>query len=124
MASLIVHGVFHRHPQLRVASIENGSDWLHVLAKRLRKLANQNPSSFTEDPVDTIRRHIWVTPYFEEDLTALAALIGVEHILFGSDWPHGEGLSQPQSFVNELAGFDDQSVARIMRGNACELLGL
>ena len=28
IASLIVHGVFNRHPTLRVASIENGSDWL------------------------------------------------------------------------------------------------
>ena len=27
IASLIVHGVFKRHPTLRVASIENGSDW-------------------------------------------------------------------------------------------------
>ncbi len=26
MASLIVDGVFHRHPKLRMASIENGSD--------------------------------------------------------------------------------------------------
>src|SRR5258706_4581203 len=36
MASLIVDGVFHRHPALRVASVENGSDWLHRLLKRLR----------------------------------------------------------------------------------------
>lgn len=29
VATLIVHGVFQRHPRLRVASIENGSDWTH-----------------------------------------------------------------------------------------------
>ncbi len=39
MASLIVHGVFNRHPTLRVASIENGSDWVALLVKRLRKQA-------------------------------------------------------------------------------------
>ena len=124
MASLIVHGVFHRHPGLRVASIENGSDWLHTLVKRLRKLANQSPSAFAENPLDTVRRHVWVTPYCEEDLHALADLIGVEHVLFGSDWPHGEGLAEPQSFVDELVGFDDRAIARVMRDNMRELIAL
>ena len=110
-------------PTLRVASIENGSDWLHVLAKHLRKQANQTPWVFAEDPLDTLRRHVWVTPYLEEDLAALAELIGVERILFGSDWPHGEGVAQPLDFAKELGGFDEHAVQRIMRDNCLELLG-
>ena len=123
LASLIVHGVFQRHPRLRVASIENGSDWLHLLAKRLRKQANQTPWAFCEDPLDTIRRHVWTTPYLEEDLAALAELIGVERILFGSDWPHGEGVAQPLDFEKELGAFDERAVKRIMHDNCAELLG-
>jgi len=123
IASLVIHGVFQRHPALRVASIENGSDWLHTLAKRLRKQANQTPWVFPDDPLDTLRRHVWVTPYCEEDFHALADLIGVERILFGSDWPHGEGLAQPLDFTAELDGFDDAAVRRIMRDNCRELLG-
>lgn len=72
MASLIVHGVFKRHPNLRVASIENGSDWIYPLIKGLRKQANRTPWIFHEDPLLTIQRHIWVTPYYEEDLRKLA----------------------------------------------------
>jgi len=123
LASMILHGVFRRHPRLRVASVENGSDWLHLLAKRLRKQANQTPWSFHEDPLDTIRRHVWVTPYLEEDLRALADLIGVERILFGSDWPHGEGVAQPMDFEKELSAFGPAEVRRIMRENCLELLG-
>jgi predicted TIM-barrel fold metal-dependent hydrolase len=123
IASLVIHGVFTRHPTLRVASIENGSDWLHTLVKRLKKQANQTPWVFTEDPADTVRQHVWVTPYCEEDFEALAELIGVERILFGSDWPHGEGLAQPTDFEKELAGFGADDVARIMRGNVLDLLG-
>jgi predicted TIM-barrel fold metal-dependent hydrolase len=123
LASLVVDGVFARHPGLRVASIENGSDFLHVLVKRLRKQANQTPWAFREDPLDTIRRHVWVAPYFEEDLPALAELIGTERILFGSDWPHGEGLADPLDFAQELAGFDAAAVRRVMRDNCLELLG-
>jgi predicted TIM-barrel fold metal-dependent hydrolase len=122
IATLVIHGVFARHPSLRVASIENGSDWLHTLVKRLRKQANQTPWVFPEDPLDTVRRHVWVTPYCEEDLPRLAELIGVERILFGSDWPHGEGLAEPMDFVKELAGFDEPGVRKIMRDNALDLL--
>jgi predicted TIM-barrel fold metal-dependent hydrolase len=124
LASLIVDGVFTRHPRLRVASIENGSDWVHLLAKRLKKQANQTPWVFERDPLQTLREHVWVTPYYEEDLPKLAELIGVERILFGSDWPHGEGLAEPTDFVKELDGFDATDVRRIMRDNALELLAL
>jgi predicted TIM-barrel fold metal-dependent hydrolase len=123
IGSLVIDGAFHRNPKLKVASIENGSDWLHLLVKRLRKLANQTPSAFREDPLDTVRRHVWVTPYLEDDLRALAGLIGVERILFGSDWPHGEGTPQPLDFARELSAFGEAEKQRIMRDNAVELLG-
>ncbi len=123
IASMVVHKVFKRHPGLRVASIENGSDFLHTLVKRLRKQANQTPWAFVEDPLETIRRHVWVVPYCEEDFRALAELVGTDRILFGSDWPHGEGLAEPKQFFDELGGFDGAAVRRIMRDNVLELLG-
>jgi predicted TIM-barrel fold metal-dependent hydrolase len=90
----------------------------------LRKQANQTPWVFEEDPLDTIKQHVWVTPYYEEDLRKLADTIGVEHVLFGSDWPHGEGLAEPASFVDELKDFDADEQHRIMRANTAELVGL
>jgi predicted TIM-barrel fold metal-dependent hydrolase len=124
MASLIVHGVLTRHPGLRVASIENGSDWIYPLVKALRKAANRTPWVFTEDPLDTIRKHVWVTPYYEEDIRKLADTIGVERVLFGSDWPHGEGLAEPASFTDELTDFTADEIDLIMRANCAELVGL
>jgi len=124
MASLIVHGVFTRHPRLRVASIENGSDWVYPLVKGLRKQANRTPRMFAEDPLDTIKQHVSVTPYYEEDIRKLADTIGVERVLFGSDWPHGEGLAEPASFLDELSAFTPDEVHRIMRANCAALVGL
>jgi predicted TIM-barrel fold metal-dependent hydrolase len=124
MASLVVHGVFRRHPALHVASIENGSDWIYPLLKGLRKQANRTPRVFPDDPLDTIKQHIWVTPYYEEDIRRLADTIGVGQVLFGSDWPHGEGLADPLSFTGELAEFTPEEVYRIMHDNCVELVGV
>lgn len=124
IASLVIGGVFDRHPTLRVASIENGSDWVQLLVKRLKKQHNQTPWVFQQDPLEAIRKHVWVAPYYEENIRKLADLIGSDHVLFGSDWPHGEGLATPTDFTKELDGFSDAEVDQIMRTNILDVLGL
>lgn len=124
MASMIVHGVFTRHPKLKAVSIENGSYFVYRLIKRLKKAANNQPRYFPEDPVEQLRNNVWIAPYYEDDVPLLADTIGVDKILFGSDWPHGEGLESPLSFTEELAGFSDGDIRKIMRDNALDLLGI
>src|ERR1700755_2002212 len=124
MASMIVHGVFTRHPKLKAVSIENGSYFVHRLVKRLKKAANNHPRLFTEDPVEQLRNNVWIAPYYEDDLSALAEVIGVDKILFGSDWPHGARLELPVSFTEELTAFSEADIRKIMRDNALELLGV
>ena len=124
MASLIVHGVFARFPGLKVASIENGSFWVPWLFKNFAKSYGQMPGEFSEDPRETFRRHVWVAPFFEDDARELADLIGVEHVIFGSDFPHAEGLSTPLDYLGELAGFSDEEIRLVMRDNARTMLGV
>ena len=117
MASLIVHGVFARHPRLRVCSIENGAFWVPWLFSNLKKAYGQMKWAFAEDPRETFKRHVWIAPYFEDDIRALADLIGAPHVLFGSDFPHAEGLANPLDFTKELAAFSESDVRRIMLDN-------
>jgi predicted TIM-barrel fold metal-dependent hydrolase len=124
VASMIVHGVFTRHPKLKAVSIENGSYFVHRLIKRLKKVANNYPRLFPEDPVEQLRNNVWIAPYYEDDLRELADVIGVDKILFGSDWPHGEGLESPLSFTEELTDFNESDIRKIMRDNALDLLGV
>ncbi|MCV7317029.1 amidohydrolase [Mycolicibacillus parakoreensis] len=124
MASMIVHQVFTRHPTLKVVSIENGSYFVHRLIKRLKKAANGQPRHFPVDPVEQLRNNVWIAPYYEDDLPLLAETIGVDKILFGSDWPHGEGLETPVAFTDELRDFSAEDVRKIMRDNALDLLGV
>ena len=95
MAALVCQGVFDRFPNVRVASIEAGADWVPDLLKKLAKVYGQSPTGFASDPVATFRRHVWIAPFYEDDMAELKDLIGLDHILFGSDWPHAEGLAEP-----------------------------
>ena len=114
--------MFQRFPNVRIASIENGAEWVAPLLRKLKKCAGQMPQVFGEPPLDTFRRHVFVAPYYEDDVRALADLIGTENVLLGSDFPHAEGLADPLTFLNELEDFNDAEIRLIMRENAVKLV--
>lgn len=122
VASLLADKLFERHPRLRVATIETGSDWVAPLLKKLGSVRVQRPDAFASDPVQQFLDHVWVSPFFEDDVGALVERLGAGRVLFGSDFPHAEGLSDPVSFEDELAGFDRAEVRTIMYDNARALV--
>jgi predicted TIM-barrel fold metal-dependent hydrolase len=124
VASFACHGALSRFPQLKVAVIENGSSWVEPLLKSLASTYKKMPQEFLEDPVAVVKRQVHVSPFWEEDLGALAELIGVERVLFGSDYPHPEGLADPVSYVQELDGLSEDAVRRIMGGNLARLMNV
>ena len=82
-----------------------------------------SPKSFDEDPVEVFKRNIYVHPFHEEDPMGLVELLGADRVLFGSDYPHPEGLADPLSFVDELKALPHGDVAKIMGGNLNRLMG-
>ncbi len=122
LATLVCDGLFDRHRNLRVATIESGSSWVSSLLAKLKKCYGQLPMLFERDPVQSFREHVYVAPYYEDDIASLRDDIGADHILFGSDYPHGEGLAEPVSFVNDLPDFSQQEIRLIMRDNGFGLV--
>jgi predicted TIM-barrel fold metal-dependent hydrolase len=124
-AAAICQKVFERFPTLRLASVENGASWIPDLLHRLGDAANRNPGYFAEHPHDAFGEHVWVTPFWEDDVPGLIGEFRADRLLLGSDWPHAEGTRRPMDFVTEtLAGVPDDAVQRIARENASELLGV
>ncbi|CAO5249180.1 MULTISPECIES: amidohydrolase family protein [unclassified Frankia] len=122
VASLICHGTLSRFPELKIAVIENGASWVAPLLKNLRDLYKKHPHQFAEEPVTVLRRNIHVSPFWEEDMAVLSGLLGVERVLFGSDYPHPEGLADPASYVNALKDLSDEDKAKILGGNMDRLI--
>jgi predicted TIM-barrel fold metal-dependent hydrolase len=124
VSALICHGALSRHPKLKIAVIENGSSWVEPLLKAMKDLYKKMPQDFLEDPVEVFKRNIYISPFWEENLGELADLIGEDHVLFGSDYPHPEGLADPRSYINELEGASDERIRKIMGGNLARLMGV
>ena len=117
MASLMADRLFERFPNLRVATIETGSGWVAPLLSKLRSLKVQLPGVFGADPHELFLEHVWVSPFFEDNVMKLVERIGADRVLFGSDYPHAEGLADPVSFVKEIDSLPDADIHRIMHDN-------
>lgn len=124
VASAIGHGLCSRFPKLKIAPVENGSGWVRPLIHDMGEAYAFNPHLFPEDPVAVFKRNIFVHPFHEEDPKGLVALLGVDNVLFGSDYPHPEGMADPISFVDELDGLPPEHVAKVMGGNLSRLMNV
>jgi hypothetical protein len=122
VAALTCHGALTRFPDLRIMSVENGSDWVPGLLSQLASVHKKMPQLFGEDPVAAIRRNLFISPFWEDDIQELGTFLPAEHIVFGSDFPHPEGLADPVSYVNHLSGLNDKEVSDFMGGTLASLI--
>ncbi|MPZ59283.1 MAG: amidohydrolase family protein [Rhizobiales bacterium] len=129
VTSLIMEGVFERWPELKIVLIEAGFAWLPALGWRLdnawKKLKNEVPH-LKKAPSEYIRQHFWVStqpmeePDDPEHVIDVMNWIGMDHILFASDYPHWDFddpfLALPPKLTAEQRGM-------IYSGNAQALYG-
>ena len=123
MAAFVCHGVLARFPDLRVASIEAGGSWVRSFLEHLADTYKKMPQAFDGDPIEQFKRQIWISPFHEDDLAELIGLIGADHVLFGSDFPHPEGLAEPTSYVDHLPPeLAESDLEQIMGGNLARIM--
>jgi predicted TIM-barrel fold metal-dependent hydrolase len=74
--------------------------------------------------VEVFLRNVFVHPFHEDDPKGLCEAIGADNVLFGSDFPHPEGLADPASYVDELEGASPEVVRKIMGANLAKLMNV
>lgn len=130
VSSMIFYNLFSRFPNVKVMSIENGSLWVSYVIKAMDKMKGMGrngpwPGGYLKGkPSEVFKRHFYVAPYFEEDLVALSDLIGPDHVLFGSDFPHMEGLASPLEFRESIVALPEYQQEDIMCNNIRTVLGM
>ncbi len=129
-AQLIGLGVLERHPSLRVAFLEAGGGWAPYW---LARLDHQVPAyhryapRLSLLPSEYFARQCWVSfEIDEEPLAALAPHVGIDRVIWGSDYPHADStfpgaLDELRRTIEPL---DDEERRLVLGENARALYGL
>ena len=117
LITMSMERMYTRFPNLRIASVENGADYLDMLFRKLNQQAKKSPSWFDEDPVELFRKHVWMNPFWEDNVYEIVELMGADHGICGSDWPHIEGMPTPLDYLEDVKDLNDGDLQLVMRDN-------
>ena len=124
LVTMVFENHLVRFPNLRIASVENGAEFLPDLVRKVRSTANKVPGYFPEDPIEVFRRHVWINPFWEDDLYQVVDIMGADRVIFGSDWPHIEALPHPLDYLREVKDLSADDRRKVLHDNAQELITL
>jgi len=122
IASMIGHGMLTRFPQLKVAVVEFFTDWVRPMVHQFEAAYERSPQLFDEDPMAVLRRNVFLHVFHDPDPVELISKIGVDNCMFGSDFPHPEGLRDPLAFSEEIESMARPDQERVMGANLARLM--
>ena len=128
VGAAILQGWFARFPKMQLLLSEQGTVWVPYTVRKLDHafLMGRRATWGTLDrrPSDYFKDHCFVAPFPEENVDRVVEVVGTKPITFGSDFPHGEGLPEPEMYLGQLKTLDDADTRAIMRDNLARFLDL
>ena len=126
-AGLILHNFFGRFPNINVCLSEMGTVWVPYTIRKMDHafLMGRRGTWGTLDkrPSEYFKQHCFVAPFPEENVYRVMDVTGIEPLVFGSDFPHGEGLPEPALYLGQVKELGEDDQRAIMRGNLARFLG-
>lgn len=113
--------MFERFTKLRIASVENGSGFLGDLFVKIEQSKQRMPWYYKEDPAELFRRHVFINPFWEDKISDVIEYMGASQVIYGSDWPHMEGMAYPREILDELDGVSLSDQVKVLRDNTAAL---
>jgi len=94
--SLMVAGVYERFPELKVAFLEAGSEWLPYTINQLDRAYDGRFQQIKRRPSEYLRSgNIYVACEAEEDIPYVLKFIGEDQLIMASDYPHQDPSTEP-----------------------------
>jgi len=117
-----------RYPALRIAMSEGGIGWVAMLIDRLDNIMARSGYGASwpdkqHPPSEVLRRNFWFCMIDDPSTIATRETIGVENILFESDYPHGDGTwpDTQQVMQDVLGALPVEEIRKITHENAAKL---
>jgi predicted TIM-barrel fold metal-dependent hydrolase len=120
-----------RFPDIKIVMSEGGIGWVPMLIDQLvyRRRHEKLPDSFVHwppgapPPEEVLRRNFWFTSFYDPSTLAARQHIGVDRIMFESDYPHPDS-SWPDSqdfLAAQMQGFPPDDIDRLTWRNAAQV---
>ncbi|MBV8716553.1 MAG: amidohydrolase [Chloroflexi bacterium] len=122
VSRLLYGGVLTAHPALQVMVAHGGGGVPYAIG-RLARNFELHRDEFADPRAGFERLYFDTVVYDPAPLRYLVEVAGSDHVLLGSDYPFPVMDPRPQQVV-KMAGFDEQTVEKIVGGNAQKLFNL
>ena len=130
LANLVSSAIPERYPKLNFVMAEGGIGWVAVVARLMDHIWEDHHGwiqpKLKEPPSSYCQRQVYFT--FEDDRPGLLTreLLNIEHLMWGSDYPHTEGTfpSSRKTIEHDFGGIPPQDARLITGGNAARLYGI
>lgn len=130
--AVVGNKMLDRYPNLRVAFLEFGAEWIFYMFGRMDHYLKVNrrrmpsaaalPQKDVEDYVKCGR--IFIAPESDDAMIGQEiALLGADQILFSSDFPHGEGRENAARGILDRADLTAEQKRKILYDNPVNLFG-
>jgi predicted TIM-barrel fold metal-dependent hydrolase len=116
-----------RHPELRIAMSEGGIGWVAMLHDRLENIVDRSGYGkyFRGDlrPAEVLHRNFWFCTIDDPSTLSTREVVGVDRIMFETDYPHGDGTwPDSQAVFDRCYGaLAVDEIVRISHENAAAL---
>ena len=136
--AIVGHRMLDRYPDLKVAFLEFGAEWIFYMVSRMDHYlpldrgahpfglsmpnAAQLPRLSIRDYVKSGRIFI-AAEADDKMLHQLFELIGEDHVLFSSDFPHGEGRENAALEIIERKDLSETQKQKLLYDNTVRLFG-
>jgi predicted TIM-barrel fold metal-dependent hydrolase len=129
IAEMITAGVLEKHPRLKIISVENDIGWMPNYLKRMEWYSYRFAPRYPQMKLNAAeywRRQVYAT--FQDDIPGIRCrdLIGVENLMWGSDYPHFDSTfpDSKGAIARNFEGVPEDEMDLILRGNMVRVYNL
>jgi predicted TIM-barrel fold metal-dependent hydrolase len=124
---LMLAGVLDRYPSLQLVFTEIRADWVPATLATIEDHFADGHATLRHTPREYWDRHVWIAPSStRQGEVAMRHEVGVERLMFGTDYPHPEGTwPNTQEWIRHAFAGVPADEARLMLGeNTVRCYGL
>ena len=130
LSMLLGSAILQRYPRLRFVVVEGGIGWMASAVRLMDHWWEDHRQwiqpKLDEKPSHYFQRQVWAT--FEDDRAGMETrhLLNVDHLMWGSDYPHTEGTfpRSQQQIAHDFVDVPDHELRKIAWDNAAQLYGI